>query len=205
MTDEKFFELCKYERELAAKGYKLIAGVDEAGRGPLAGPVVAGCVIFHAEGPFPRANDSKKLSEKAREKLYDEITSMAVAWGVGIVDNTIIDEINILNATHLAMKKAIEDCGILPDIAMVDHLKIKDYTGEQFPLTHGDALSVTIGCGSIIAKVTRDRMMVEMSEKYPGYGFEKHKGYGTKAHYEAISQLGISPVHRKTFLKKVII
>lgn len=203
MTDEKFFELCKYERELASKGYKLIAGVDEAGRGPLAGPVVAGCVIFPAEGPFPRANDSKKLSEKSREKLYEEITSMALSWGVGIVDNAIIDEINILNATHLAMKKAVEACGILPDIAMVDHLKIKDYTGDQFPLTHGDALSVTIGCGSIIAKVTRDRMMVKMADKYPGYGFEKHKGYGTKAHYEAIAQLGMSPIHRKTFLKKI--
>lgn len=203
MTDEKFFELCKYERELAQKGYRLIAGVDEAGRGPLAGPVVAGCVIFSAEGPFPKANDSKKLSEKAREKLYDEITSMALAWGVGIVDNNTIDEINILEATHLAMRKAIEACGIKPDIAMVDHLTIKGYEGKQFPLTHGDALSVSIGCGSIIAKVTRDRMMVEYAEKYPGYGFEKHKGYGTKAHYEGIRTFGISPLHRKSFLKKI--
>ncbi len=203
MTDEKFFELLKYERELAEKGYMLIAGVDEAGRGPLAGPVVAGCVIFPAEGPFPKANDSKKLSEKARDKLFDEITSMALAWGVGIVDSKTIDEINILEATHLAMRKAIEACGIKPDIAMVDHLKIKNYEGEQFPLTHGDALSVSIGCGSIIAKVTRDRMMVELSKEYPGYGFEKHKGYGTKAHYEAIRELGISPVHRKSFLKKI--
>ncbi len=203
MTDEKFSELCKYERELASKGYKLIAGVDEAGRGPLAGPVVAGCVIFPSEGPFPRANDSKKLSVKARDALYEEITSMAIAWGVGIVDNNVIDEINILEATHLAMKKAIETCGIKPDIAMVDHLKIKNYEGEQFPLTHGDALSVSIGCGSIIAKVTRDRMMVEYAKKYPGYGFEKHKGYGTKAHYEAISQSGVTPIHRKSFLKKI--
>jgi len=203
MTDEKFFELLKYERELAEKGYKIIAGVDEAGRGPLAGPVVAGCVIFPSEGPFPKANDSKKLSEKAREKLFDEITSMALAWGVGIVDNNTIDEINILEATHLAMRKAIEACDIKPDIAMVDHLTIKGYEGEQFPLTHGDALSVSIGCGSIIAKVTRDRMMIELAKEYPGYGFEKHKGYGTRAHYDAIRELGISPIHRKSFLKKI--
>ena len=204
MTDEKFFEMCKYEGELRSRGYRILGGVDEAGRGPLAGPVVAACVILPADGPFPRANDSKKLSEKARESLYGSILDMALAYGVGIVDNDTIDRINILNATHLAMKNAVESCGIVPDIVMVDHLKIKDYAGEQFPLTHGDALSVTIAAASIIAKVTRDRMMCQYAEKYPEYGFERHKGYGTKAHYAAIEQYGVTPIHRKSFLKKNI-
>lgn len=204
MTDEKFFELCQYERMLSAKGYRFLGGVDETGRGPLAGPVVAACVILPAKGPFPRANDSKKLSEKAREALYDRILDMALAYGVGMVDNETIDRINILNATHLAMKNAIETCGMLPDIVMVDHLRINDYTGEQFPLTHGDALSVTIGAASIIAKVTRDRLMRQYAEVYPEYGFEKHKGYGTKAHYEAIETYGLTPIHRKSFLKKYL-
>lgn len=209
MTDEKFFEMCEYERMIAAKGYKIIAGIDEAGRGPLAGPVVAGCVIFKADGPFPRANDSKKLTEKARDKMYDEIISHAVGYGIGMADNNLIDEINILQATYHAMRQAVENAcqmaGIKPEIAMIDHVTIPDFDSDikQFPLTHGDALSVTIGAASILAKVTRDRLMVEMSEKYPGYGFEKHKGYGTKAHYEAIRNLGISDIHRKSFLKKV--
>jgi ribonuclease HII len=204
MTDETFFELCQYERALQAKGYRLLGGVDEAGRGPLAGPVVAACVILPAEGPFPRANDSKKLSAKAREALYDSILDMALAYGVGTVDNETIDRINILNATHLAMKNAIEACGMTPDIVMVDHLRINGYSGEQFPLTHGDALSVTIGAASIIAKVTRDRLLCQYAEAYPEYGFEKHKGYGTKAHYEAIEKYGLTPIHRKTFLKKYL-
>ena len=129
---------------------------------------------------------------------------MALAWGVGIVDSETIDEINILEATHLAMKKAIEACGVKPDIAMVDHLKIKNYEGEQFPLTHGDALSVSIGCGSIIAKVTRDRMMVKLADEYPGYGFEKHKGYGTKMHIDAIKEYGLCPLHRLSFVKNIV-
>ncbi len=204
MTDEKFHEMCKYEEALYSKGYKILGGVDEAGRGPLAGPVVAACVILPAEGPFPRANDSKKLSEKAREALYDNILDTALSYGVGIVDNDTIDGINILNATHLAMKNAVESCGIEPDIVMVDHLRIKDHRGEQFPLTHGDALSVTIAAASIIAKVTRDRLMCQYAKEYPEYSFEKHKGYGTKVHYEAIEKYGLTPIHRKTFLKKYL-
>lgn len=204
MTDEKFYELTKFERELAENGYKLIAGVDEAGRGPLAGPVVAACVVFKAEGPFPKADDSKKLSEKAREKLYDEIIDSCVSYGVGISDNETIDEINILEATHKAMYEAISKCEIKPEIVMVDHLRIKGYEGEQLPITHGDALSVSIGAASIIAKVTRDRMCRDYALQYPEYGFEKHKGYGTKAHYEAIEKYGILPIHRKSFLKKIL-
>lgn len=204
MTDEKFYEMCQYERELRAKGYRILGGVDEAGRGPLAGPVVAACVILPAEGPFPKANDSKKLSEKAREALYDSILEMSLAYGIGIVDHQTIDSMNILNATHLAMKTAVEACSVIPDIVMVDHLRIHDYKGEQFPLTHGDALSVTIGAASIIAKITRDRLMCQYAEEYPEYGFERHKGYGTKLHYEAIEKYGITPIHRKTFLKRYV-
>ncbi len=204
MTDEKYYELTKFERELAENGYKLIAGVDEAGRGPLAGPVVAACVVFKAEGPFPKADDSKKLSEKAREKLYDEIIDSCVSYGVGISDNETIDEINILEATHKAMYEAISKCEIKPEIVMVDHLRIKGYEGEQLPITHGDALSVSVGAASIIAKVTRDRMCRDYALQYPEYGFEKHKGYGTKAHYEAIEKYGILPIHRKSFLKKIL-
>lgn len=209
MTDEKFFEMCAYERMLREKGYKIIAGIDEAGRGPLAGPVVAGCVIFREGDELPRANDSKKLSEKARDKMFDEIIEKAFAYGIGISDNNLIDEINILQATYCAMRQAVENAcimaGFKPEIAMIDHVTIPDFDADikQFPLTHGDSLSVTIGAASILAKVTRDRMMVEFAEKYPGYGFEKHKGYGTKAHYEAIRNLGMSEIHRKSFLKKV--
>ena len=209
MTEERFYELCAYERQLEKEGYKIIGGIDEAGRGPLAGPVVAGCVIYPANGPFSYADDSKKLSEKRREAIFDDIKEKSLGWGVGFADNCLIDEINILQATFYAMREAVKNAcemaGLKPEIAMIDHVHIPDFDSniKQLSITHGDALSVTIGAASILAKVTRDRYMVEMAEKYPGYGFEKHKGYGTKAHYEAIRNLGISDIHRKSFLKKV--
>ncbi len=213
MTDEKFFEITKFERDLAAKGIRIIAGLDEAGRGPLAGPVAAGCVIFASEGPFPRADDSKKLSEKQREKLYDEIATTAIGWGTGLADNNEIDGVNILNATYEAMRRALKAAtdnakerlgrDIVPEILLVDHVKVPGISIPQLSITHGDALSVTIGSASIMAKVTRDRLMDEYDEIYPGYGFAKHKGYGTKAHYEAIKELGISPIHRRSFLKNL--
>ena len=165
MNDETFFALCKYERELAASGIMRIGGVDEAGRGPLAGPVVAACVVFSAQGPFPRANDSKKLTEKTRERLFGEILETALSYGIGIVENSVIDEINILNATHLAMKKAVEQCASLPEVLLVDHLKIRDLDIRQISITHGDALSVSIGAASILAKVTRDRMMKDVDKR----------------------------------------
>lgn len=212
MTDSHFEELQKYERELAAKGIRIIGGIDEAGRGPLAGPVCAGCVILPSEGPFPRADDSKKLSGKKRDELYDGIVSAVLSYGVGMADNNEIDELNILNATKLAMKRACEDAlkklreagneKNVPEIFLIDHVRINDFPYEQLPITHGDALSVTIGAASIIAKVTRDRLMTEYDSIYPEYGFAKHKGYGTKAHYEAIREFGPSPIHRKTFLKE---
>lgn len=200
-------DLLRFEKMLMERGHSIVAGVDEAGRGPLAGPVVAACAVFDMKNPFPEANDSKKLSEKQREKLFDGIKESCIAYGIGIVGNERIDEINILRATFEAMRAAImqaaEKLGGVPKHILVDHVHVPDLPNgvEQISITHGDALSLSIGAASILAKVTRDRMMVEMDSVYPGYGFAKHKGYGTAAHYRAIRELGISPIHRKTFLK----
>ena len=209
MTDERFFELCKYERQLAAEGYSLIAGIDEAGRGPLAGPVAAACVIFKSEGPFVKgADDSKKLSEKRRESLFEEIKEKSCAYGISLVDNHRIDEINILQATYEAMRNALEEAikmadDKMPGILLVDHVHIPQVEIPQISITHGDAQSVSIASASILAKVSRDRLMKQFDEEFPQYGFAKHKGYGTKAHYEAIAQYGPSEIHRMTFLKKL--
>lgn len=209
MTDERFFELCKFERQLAAEGYTLIAGIDEAGRGPLAGPVAAACVILKSEGPFVRgADDSKKLSEKRREALFEEIKEKSLAYGISLVDNHRIDEINILQATYEAMRNALADAvkmanGKVPGMILVDHVHIPEVEISQMSITHGDAQSVSIASASILAKVSRDRLMKEYDEKYPQYAFAKHKGYGTKAHYEALAQYGPSEIHRMTFLKKL--
>ena len=186
-----------------------IAGVDEAGRGPLAGPVVAGCVVLDRSKEILYVNDSKKLSEKKRNELYDEIIEKACAYGVGIVDEKIIDEINILEATHIAMKKAYEEAdkmykerfGKNINMLFVDALKIKKVDIKQVSIVHGDALSISVASASIIAKVTRDRMMIEYDKKYPEYGFAKHKGYGTKAHIDAIKKYGVCELHRKSFVK----
>lgn len=209
MTDERFFELCKYERQLAAEGYSLIAGIDEAGRGPLAGPVAAACVIFKSEGPFVKgADDSKKLSEKRREALFEEIKEKSFAYGISLVDNHRIDEINILQATYQAMRNALEEAikmadNKMPGMLLVDHVHIPQVEIPQISITHGDAQSVSIASASILAKVSRDRLMKQFDEEFPQYGFAKHKGYGTKAHYEAIAQYGPSEIHRMTFLKKL--
>lgn len=192
-----------YEKALYEKGLSLVAGVDEVGRGPLAGPVVAAAVIlpkdFHVHG----INDSKKLSEKKREELYQIILDHAVAWGIGIVDHQVIDEINILNAAKKAMTEAVSAMKIQPEHLLIDAVKLENVPISQTPIIKGDAKSLSIAAASIVAKVTRDRMMVEMEEIYPGYGFAQNKGYGTKAHYEGISRQGMSPIHRKTFLKNL--
>jgi len=200
-------EMLKFEYELRDKGEIVVAGVDEAGRGPLAGPVVAACAVFDLNKPFPDANDSKKLSEKQRDELFDIVKNSCIAYGIGVRDEKRIDEINILNATKEAMLEAIENAskmlGEIPKNILVDHVKIPglpDFVNQN-SITHGDALSVSIGAASILAKVTRDRFMVEMDKVYPGYGFAKHKGYGTKAHYEAIEKLGMCEIHRRSFLK----
>lgn len=207
MTDERFTELCRYEQQLAAEGFRLIAGIDEAGRGPLAGPVAAACVILPAEGPFVKgADDSKKLSEKQRELLYEEIKAGCIASGVCMVASERIDEINILQATYEAMRGALQLAihaagERVPQRLLVDHVTIPAVTIPQLSITHGDAQSVSIASASILAKVERDRLMKQYDERYPQYGFAKHKGYGTKRHYEAIAEYGPCEIHRRTFLK----
>ena len=198
-------ELSKYEEDCFERGIELVAGIDEAGRGPLAGPVVAAAVILPKHALIEGVNDSKKISEKKREKLYDDIINAAIAWGVGIVDNNVIDEINILNATRMAMHNAIEALKVKPEYILIDAEKKVDTNGIPFmPIIKGDALSISIAAASIIAKVTRDRIMREYDKIYPLYGFEKHKGYGTKMHLEAISENGICCIHRKSFLKNIL-
>ena len=199
----RLIELSKFEREYNEKGYELIGGIDEAGRGPLFGPVVAACVVLPKGCLIEGVNDSKKLSEKKREELFDIIKEKAVAWGVGIVDNDTIDEINILEATRKAMHEAVCNLKVKPDYIFVDAEKHVDTCGIPYlPIVKGDALSINISCASIIAKVTRDRMIDELSKKYPEYELDKHKGYGTKAHIEAIKKYGITPLHRKSFCTK---
>ena len=186
----------------------IIGGIDEAGRGPLAGPVVAACVVLDREKEILYINDSKKLSEKKRNELYDEIKDKSYAYGIGIVDEKIIDEINILEATHIAMKEAYENADKMLkekldkniNMLFVDALKIKNVDIKQISIVHGDALSISIAAASIIAKVTRDRMMIEYDKVYPEYGFQQHKGYGTKVHMDALKKIGPSPIHRKSFL-----
>ena len=202
---ERLIELSKFEREYNEKGFELIGGIDEAGRGPLFGPVVAACVVLPKGCLIEGVNDSKKLSEKKREQLFDEIKEKAVAWGVGIVDNNTIDEINILEATRKAMHEAVKNLQVKPDYIFIDAEKHVDTDGIPYlPIIKGDALSINISCASIIAKVTRDRMVDEWAKEYPEYGLEKHKGYGTKQHTDAIKQYGLTPLHRKTFCQKFI-
>lgn len=198
----RYKSMCEFENELYDRGFTNIAGVDEAGRGPLAGPVVAAAVILKKDDFIEGINDSKKLSEKKREELFDDITKRAVAYGVGIVDWKCIDKINILRATKLAMMEAINK--VSPDYVLIDAVNLEDLKVEQNAIVKGDARSVSIAAASIIAKVTRDRIMVDMDKIYPQYGFLKHKGYGTKEHIDAIKKFGACPIHRNTFIKKFI-
>lgn len=200
----EIYDINEFENNLKTKGYKYIAGVDEAGRGPLAGPVYAAAVILPDNCDIKGINDSKKLSEKKREKLYDEIIEKAVAWSVSAVDEKVIDEINILNATHLAMNNAVNSLQVKPDYVIIDGNSIKNMELPHETVVKGDAKCISIAAASILAKVSRDRYITQLSEKYPEYGFEKHKGYGTKAHYAALEEYGITPIHRKTFLKKLL-
>ena len=194
--------LKEYEKEYEHLGY--VAGIDEVGRGPFAGPVVACCVILPKDCNILYINDSKKLSEKRREELFDIITKEAVAYGIGIVDNTVIDEINILNATYEAMRQAIGKLSVKPDVLLNDAVTIPGVDIKQVPIIKGDAKSISIGAASIVAKVTRDRMMCEYDEVYPGYDFAKNKGYGTAAHIQGLKEIGPCPIHRKTFIHNYI-
>lgn len=191
----------KYENEAYQNGYTCICGVDEAGRGPLAGPVFAAAVVLKKGQIIDGVNDSKKLSEKKREALFDKIKEEALCYFIASVDEKTIDEINILNATFLAMKKAVEGLEIKPDYAMIDGNKTPNLDIASEAVVKGDANSVSIAAASILAKVSRDRYMLEMAEQYPEYQFEKHKGYGTKLHYQMLDEYGPSKIHRQTFLK----
>lgn len=185
------------------KGFHAICGVDEAGRGPLAGPVCAAAVILPSHKAIPGLNDSKKLTDKKRRELFPIIKEQAVAYGIAIADHKEIDEINILQATYLAMERAINALEIKPQLALIDGNRSKDFGLPVQTVVHGDSLSASIAAASILAKVTRDDMMIKLAEMYPQYGFEIHKGYGTKAHYEALAAHGPSEIHRMTFLKKL--
>lgn len=192
----------KYENEAYKKGYNLVCGVDEAGRGPLAGPVFAAAVILPKGFIVEGANDSKKLSEKKREALFEKIKEEALYYSIAMVDEKVIDKVNILNATFIAMNNAIDNLRQKPDFVMIDGNKIP--VGLEIPseaIVKGDANSISIACASILAKVSRDRYMLEMAEKYPQYQFEKHKGYGTKLHYQMLDEYGPSEIHRQSFLK----
>jgi ribonuclease HII len=199
---ERLQEMLFYENKYRSYGY--ICGIDEAGRGPLAGPVVAGAVILPEDMSIMYINDSKKLSAKKRDELFDEINEKALAVGIGIVKNDRIDEINILQATYEAMRSAISSLKIKPDILLNDAVTIPRVDTPQIPIIKGDAKSQSIAAASIIAKVTRDRLMEAYAEIYPEYGFEAHKGYGSAAHIEAIKKYGPCPIHRRTFIKNII-
>ncbi|MDY4443203.1 MAG: ribonuclease HII [Butyricicoccus sp.] len=203
-TKEPVLLTMEKEMEIRAKGFTAVCGIDEAGRGPLAGPVVAAAVILPEDIQLPGVNDSKKITEKKREILFDFVKEHALAYGIGEASETEIDEINILQATFLAMRRAVEALQIPADYALVDGNRIQGLPVPAETVIGGDGKVLSIAAASILAKVTRDRYMRDMAAQYPEYGFEKHKGYGTKAHYAAIEQYGICPLHRKTFLKKVL-
>lgn len=194
-----------YEKSAKAKGYRLVCGVDEAGRGPLAGPVCAAAVILPEDTVINGLDDSKKLSEKKREALFEEIINKAVAYGIAFSDIKEIEEVNILGATYIAMCRAVDMLELRPDYVLIDgnrYPPMLDICGET--VIKGDSKSMSVAAASILAKVTRDKLMTQYAEKYPEYQFEKHKGYGTKAHIEAIKKYGVTDIHRPSFLKKLL-
>lgn len=196
----------EFENEYKAKGYKIIAGTDEAGRGPLAGPVVCACVVMPLEPEkiIQGINDSKKLSEKKREELYEKIINTAIDYSICAIDNKIIDDINILNATKQGMVNCINNLHNTPDIVFVDAVKGLNVSCECLPIIKGDAKSYSIAAASILAKVYRDKLMVELDKKYPQYNLKKHKGYGTKEHIEKLKEFGKCEIHRESFIKNFI-
>lgn len=197
--EESMWEI---EDENYSEGFEIICGVDEAGRGPLAGPVYAAAVILPKHLQIPGLNDSKKLSDKRRRELYPVICGQALAYGIGFATEQEIDEINILQATFLAMERAMAQLKIRPDLALIDGNRQKDFGLPVKTIVKGDSRSANIAAASVLAKVSRDDWMIAMAEKYPEYGFEVHKGYGTRAHYQALEAYGPSPIHRMSFLKK---
>ena len=192
-------DLYEFETKASHQGFNNIAGIDEAGRGPLAGPVVAAAVILLSKINIPELNDSKKLSPKKREELFPKIQEMSVAFSVAVIDQEVIDEINILQAARLAMKKAVETLKITPGLLLIDGNQKIDSNLNQWAIVKGDSRSLSIAAASVLAKVTRDRIMDDYHKLYPQYGFDRHKGYGTKLHRNQIQEYGPCPVHRKTF------
>ena len=190
------------EESFYEKGYQVICGIDEAGRGPLAGPVCAAAVILPPHIEIPGLDDSKKLSDKRRRELFPIIKEKAIAYGIAFADHKEIDEINILQATYLAMERAIDMLSVKPQLALIDGNRAKDFGIPVQTVVHGDSLSASIAAESVLAKVTRDDYKLQMGDSYPEYGYEIHKGYGTKAHYAALTEYGSCPIHRTTFLKK---
>lgn len=201
---EKYEKMSTFENKFRKFPDMKIAGIDEAGRGPLAGPVVAAACILDPSLPIYGLDDSKKLSEKKREELYLEIIEKSICYKISMIENNIIDDVNILNATKLAMTQCVDNLSRKPDLILIDAVNLEDTGIEIVPIIKGDSLSLSIAAASILAKVTRDRIMKDYGTIYPGYGFEKNKGYGTKEHYEGIYGLGITPIHRKTFLKGIV-
>ena len=195
-------DMWQIEQECFDRGVQVICGVDEAGRGPLAGPVCAAAVILPANLEIPGLNDSKKLTDKRRRELFPIIKEQAIAYGIGLASHEEIDEINILQATYLAMERAIAQLSVKPDMALIDGNRAKDFGIPVRTVVKGDSLSASIAAASILAKVTRDDLMLEAAKAYPQYQFDVHKGYGTKAHYAALIEHGPSPIHRMTFLRK---
>ena len=203
--EERLKVLKQQENELRKKGFNTICGIDEAGRGPLAGPVVVASVIMPADSMIEGVNDSKKVSEKKREILYDKIIEEAISYGVAIIGQDEIDEINILNATKKGLTMSLQELTVKPDLILVDALEHIDTMGIPYEsIIKGDAKCYSISCASIIAKVTRDRIMREWDKVYPEYNFAQHKGYGTSKHIEAIKQYGLCPIHRRSFTKNII-
>lgn len=199
MSEVNMWEI---EDNFYSEATKVICGVDEAGRGPLAGPVYAAAVILPPHLEIPGLTDSKKLSDKKRRELFPVIKEQALAWGIGVATEQEIDEINILQATFLAMRRALEQLSVKPDLALIDGNRETDFGIPVKTVVKGDSLSANIAAASVLAKVSRDDWMLEMAKAYPEYGFDIHKGYGTRAHYDALRQYGACPIHRKTFLKK---
>ena len=195
-------DLWNYEHICYDEGFEIVCGIDEAGRGPLAGPVCAAAVVLPRDLEIEGLNDSKKLSDKRRRVLFDAITAQAVTYGIAFATEQEIDEINILQATFLAMRRALAQLSIQPSIALIDGNRETDFGLPVRTIVKGDSLSANIAAASILAKVTRDDFMLEQAKLYPEYGFDIHKGYGTKAHYEALRKYGPCPIHRRTFLKK---
>jgi len=200
---ERIEKLWAFEKNIT-KGYSLVAGIDEVGRGPLAGPVVCAAVILPKDYQLIGIDDSKKVKKEDRERLFEEINEKAIGVGIGMCDEKIIDDINILEATKVAMKKAIDDLENKPDFLLIDALTLDDISIKQKGIIKGDAKSVSIAAASIVAKVTRDRLMYAYDEKYPGYGFLTNVGYGTEEHRTALKEIGATPIHRKSFIKKLL-